>query len=167
MRNHLFIAGALLAVSAMTATAQPVKSTDVYFGFDSSELSAQAKAELDGAADQALSSPDMNVVINGFTDPQGAAPYNVKLSIRRAEAARDYLTAKGVDNDHVIMVYFGEGAARRPTFAQDRRVTIELTSAPLYSVINQSLPIATAVTWQKPATTAEVEGPRVETMAHR
>lgn len=167
MRNHIGIAGAVLAALTTTAAAEPAPLTEVFFGFDSADLKPETKAKLDEAATQAMGAAGANVVINGFADPRGASTYNVALSIRRAEAAREYLVAKGVDPDQVIMAYFGEDAARRATFAEDRRVSIELTRDPLYVVIDRSLPIATAVTWRQPKETAEIDGPRVETVAGR
>jgi len=167
MRKLIGIAGGVLAVSASAAAAEPAKLSEVFFDFDSSSLTTQAKSELDNAATQAMTAPGATVVINGFTDPLGSSVYNVALSIRRAENARDYLVAKGVDEDSIVMAYFGEDAARRASFAEDRRVSIELTRDPLYTVIDRSLPIATAVTWHQPKAVAEIEGPRVEQVATR
>jgi len=37
------------------------------------------------------------VKVTGYTDSVGSAAYNKKLSLRRAEAVRDYLVSIGVD----------------------------------------------------------------------
>ena len=167
MRKHMKLAGAVLAALTTTAAANPAPLTEVFFGFDSAELSTEAQNELDEAATQAMGAAGATVVINGFADQRGTSTYNVGLSIRRGEAAREYLVAKGVDPDQIVMAYFGEDAANRATFAEDRRVTVELTRDALYTVIDRSLPVATAVTWQQPKTTAEIDGPQLEQVAER
>ncbi len=169
MRGHLLgIAGVSLAVAAVTANAEPATpSTEVFFEFDSAQLSREAKDQLNAAAKEAKASPNAKLVIDGHTDPVGAAPYNVALSIRRAEAARDHLICKGVDPNNIVMAYYGEAGARRATHAEDRRVSVELTNSPLYVIIDESLPEATAVMWKQPATTAQVDGPRPTQMARR
>jgi outer membrane protein OmpA-like peptidoglycan-associated protein len=169
MRGHILaVAGVSLAVAAVTANAEPVNpSTEVFFEFDSAQLSRKAKDELDAAAKQAKASPNAKVVIDAHTDPVGTAPYNVALSIRRAKAARDHLICKGVDPNNIVMAYYGEAGPQRATHAEDRRVSVELTDSPLYVIIDASLPDATAVTWKQPATTAQVDGPRPTQMARR
>lgn len=162
----LGVAGVAVAVSAVAANAAE-PATEVFFEFDSAELSRDAKARLEQAAKEAKQSPSARIVIDGHTDPVGTDVYNVGLSIRRAEAARDYLICKGVPADNVVMAFYGEDGEARATHAQDRRVSVELTNQPLYVVIDHSLPVATAVTWKRPATTAEIEGPQREQMARR
>lgn len=52
--------------------------------------------------------PDMRVVIEGHTDSQGAASYNMDLSRRRAEAVREYLISRGVSGTQLRAVGYGE-----------------------------------------------------------
>lgn len=166
MRRQLRITGLLLAACASTAYAdKPL--TEVFFGFDSDDLDMQSKVALDAAAQRAAADPGAKLVLQGHADPRGTSPYNVALSIRRAEAAANYLVDRGVDRNNIVMAYYGEDGARRATFAQDRRVSVELTRSPLFVIIDKSLPTATAVKWEKPATVAEIEGPRAEQTARR
>ena len=160
MRNHILLASVLLAVFAGSAGAGSNKpNAEVFFDFDSARLSADAQAKLDATALDAKQAIGAKIVISGHTDPVGSSVYNVKLSIRRAEGVRDQLLAQGVDPDDIVMAYFGEDGPRRGTFAQDRRVSVELTRDPLYVVIdNAQAGAATAITWRRPATTAEIEG---------
>lgn len=169
MRGHIFgVVGISLAVAAVTANAEPAQlKTEVFFEFDSSALSREAKYELEQAAKESKAHPNAKIVVDGHTDPVGDNPYNVALSIRRAEAARDHLICKGADPDNVVMAYYGEDGPRRATHAKDRRVSVELTNDPLYVVIDKALPDATALTWKEPATTAEIDGPRPTQMARR
>ena len=128
MRGHILgVIGVFLAVAAVTANAEPAKpETEVFFKFDSSQLSREAKDELRAAAKHAKASPNAKIVIDGHTDPVGTSAYNVGLSIRRAEAARDFLICKGVDKDNIVMAYYGEDGKLRATHVQDRRVSVEL-----------------------------------------
>lgn len=163
MRGHsISVASALLVVTAGTAGAQEDDNTvtEVFFELDSAELSQRATEKLDQAAEEAMASPGAKIVLDGHADPRGSDAYNVGLSIRRAESVRDHLVAQGVDRDDIIMAFYGEDAPRRDSFAEDRRVSVELTREPLHVVVDRALPVATGVTWGEPATTAEIEGPR-------
>jgi outer membrane protein OmpA-like peptidoglycan-associated protein len=69
-----------------------------HFAFDSAELTAEDKAQLDQLAEM-LTRPELNFVageIHGHTDDVGDAAYNEKLSKRRADAVASYLESKGV-----------------------------------------------------------------------
>lgn len=174
MRAQLLtFVGAALAVAPVAAADTPETDvvTEVFFPFDSSALGGDDTARLDAAANAVCEMPGGRVVISGHADPRGTAPYNVGLSARRAEAVRDYLIRRGVDRDAIVMAFYGEDGAPRDTFAQDRRVTVSLTDQPLYTIIDQAMPAATALTWGRPATTAEIEGPyreqATEQMARR
>lgn len=160
MRGHkVEMVSALLMVTVGSAAAQNNPVTEVFFRFDSSALSTKATEQLDAAAHEALGEPGTKVVIDAHADPRGTAPYNVGLSIRRAESVRDHLVTLGVAEADIVMAHYGEDGAPRETFAEDRRVGITLTRQPLYVIIDRALPEATAVTWERPATTAEVDGP--------
>ena len=80
----------------------------VNFGFDSSNLSAVAKANLDKLATVLINNPDTNINIYGFTDSKGADEYNQKLSERRAEAVKTYLSQKGVSSASMLSMGMGE-----------------------------------------------------------
>lgn len=70
-----------------------------------------------------LSASGRDVAIVAYTDPQGSAAYNQRLSERRAAAISDYLVAHGVDRQSITSR--GAGATDRyPTAALDRRAVI-------------------------------------------
>lgn len=105
----------------------------VNFAFDSSELSATAKTNLDKLATVLIENPDTNINIYGYTDSKGSDDYNLKLSDRRAAAVKSYLAAKGVSNARMFTMGMGEQnpVATNDTDAgraQNRRVEFAITA---------------------------------------
>ena len=86
----------------------------VYFGFDESELTAEAAPILDRFASVAQQYyPEALITVEGFTDPSGSAAYNQTLGQRRADAVRQYLVENGSVNDQrVRAVSYGEDSSR-------------------------------------------------------
>jgi outer membrane protein OmpA-like peptidoglycan-associated protein len=72
---------------APNALALPVR-----FEFDSAEITAAARTQLDALAEGIkMLQPDRLVVIEGHTDARGPASYNEVLSSQRAAAVKIYL----------------------------------------------------------------------------
>lgn len=80
----------------------------VYFGFDSARLTDAAKGVLDNAVKQAKKMQDKQVIVSAHTDTAGADAYNEKLSMRRAVAVKDYMTARGIDAGRIGIDSRGE-----------------------------------------------------------
>lgn len=89
----------------------------ITFAFDSAELSAQASATLDEIG-RALASPQLGslqFLIEGHTDLKGGLDYNMRLSVRRADAVRQYLSVRhGLDPQRLFI------AGKGPTELLDR-----------------------------------------------
>ena len=51
--------------------------------------------------------PSSKIVVEGYTDSQGAAAYNQDLSQHRAQAVRDYLVTRGIASDRITAQGFG------------------------------------------------------------
>jgi len=68
----------------------------VYFPFDKYEITPEAMAVVQQAADYAKSGNPTKVVVVGHTDTSGGFQYNMRLSERRAKATADALVAQGV-----------------------------------------------------------------------
>jgi outer membrane protein OmpA-like peptidoglycan-associated protein len=110
-----------------------MKENMVNFGFDSSNLTAAAKANLDKLAQVLVENPDTNINIYGHTDSKGTDSYNLSLSDRRAGAVKSYLLAKGVSSSRMIASGVGEAdpIATNDTDAgraQNRRVEFAITA---------------------------------------
>jgi outer membrane protein OmpA-like peptidoglycan-associated protein len=104
---------------ASMAQERPAVDLQIYFEFDSAELSPKAVPQLISLGN-ALTAPELKeslFVINGHTDATGTDSYNLKLSVRRAETIKRYL----VDEFHLSsenLVTFGYGK-RKPMNALD------------------------------------------------
>ena len=68
----------------------------VYFGFDSSAISASERGNLQQAADYLEANPSHQILIEGHCDWYGTAEYNLALGDRRAESASNYLGTLGI-----------------------------------------------------------------------
>ncbi|MFG1943073.1 OmpA family protein [Nonomuraea sp. NPDC048826] len=94
--------------------------TDVLFAFDKATLSKRAAAILDEAVAETRERADPDkppVIIEGHTDSKGGDSYNQELSVRRAEAVRDYLADKLGDG----YVYKAEGKGESEPIAKNEK----------------------------------------------
>lgn len=94
------------AVAGAAAAKTTAEAAIAHFEFDSAELTEAGRATLD--AWLARNAKVTRVVVTGHADRLGSAAYNLDLSRRRAEAARDYLVYKGLDPRLITIVAMGE-----------------------------------------------------------
>ena len=88
----------------------------VFFELAKNTLSDEAQATLDKQAAFASRYPNDRFQIAGNADDRGTEEYNLALGNRRANAARDYLVAKGVSTDRITTISYGKD---RPTALGD------------------------------------------------
>lgn len=82
--------------------AAAVEISGVNFAFDKAEIGEASKAKLEAALEVLRSrDPSEKVVIVGWTDWTGSDAYNEKLSLRRAQAVKDYFAANGIDPERI------------------------------------------------------------------
>ena len=104
---------------------------DGFFDFDKTGLKPEGTAALLRMLEQAKGSNIEEIRVEGHTDAVGSEGYNLKLSIRRAEAVKAFLVKQGVRANIVKTEGFGEtqpvaNNATGKGRAQNRRVTVEL-----------------------------------------
>ncbi|MBN2613026.1 MAG: PD40 domain-containing protein [Bacteroidales bacterium] len=90
------------------AAKEEVLLTPVYFAFDSYALTEKGKTELDQIVSLAKKYPGLTFELIGLTDAIGSAEYNKTLSVKRANAARNYLVAAGVSAGKLVAIGYGE-----------------------------------------------------------
>ena len=113
---------------ARTALAAPV-----YFAYDQSDLSPDARRNLDTKAPILNGSPALRLRLAGHTDERGSDEYNLALAQRRAPSARRYLLDLGVSEARLDITSFGE---ERPVchqstescWSRNRRVEFEIVA---------------------------------------
>lgn len=98
----------------------------VFFGFDKSNLSAEAVKVLKVQAEYLKANPNTQVVVEGHTDDRGTREYNLALGERRAVAVKNYLISRGVDADRIRVVSYGKErpavvGANEAAWSQNRR----------------------------------------------
>ena len=104
----------------------------IYFGYDTAELSAEARAALDANAAVLKKYPAWTVTIEGHCDERGTAEYNLALGERRAAAAQAYLVALGIPASRVKTVSYGKEFPFDPghdeaAWAKNRRAHFVIT----------------------------------------
>lgn len=80
----------------------------VYFATDESVLDATARATLDSQARWLNQFPNVRAVIEGHCDERGTREYNLALGDRRANAAKNYLVAQGVNPARLSVMSYGK-----------------------------------------------------------
>ncbi len=84
---------------------------EIRFGFDSSELDADATRTLDAVASDLKKRASAVAILVGHTDDMGPADYNRQLSGQRAAAVADYLAALGIGSSQMVIGDSERGAA--------------------------------------------------------
>ncbi len=104
------------------------------FAFDKADLNQKNRELLSRIAGIFLASKGYGLSVYGYTDDVGTADYNQQLSLRRAQAVKDYLVQAGIDPAIVNVKAYGKTS---PLFqgnsdearANNRRVEIAVTDS--------------------------------------
>ena len=110
-------------------TVRPSLSLLIQFDFNSARVRPESQQALANLS-VALQSPELRnstFALEGHTDAKGSADYNVRLSALRAQAVRDYLMGRGVEQGRLQAS--GKGASElanveQPFAPENRRVRI-------------------------------------------
>ncbi|HVW84738.1 MAG TPA: OmpA family protein [Bryobacteraceae bacterium] len=135
-----------------TARGLIVNMSDVLFDFNQATLKPGAREKLAKVSGILLAYPTLHLSVEGHTDSIGSDEYNLKLSQRRADAVRDYLTSNGINAANIQATGLGKAnpVATNDTAAgrqQNRRVEMVVSG----DVIGQPI--------TAPPTTTNVQPP--------
>jgi len=117
IKNIAMLGGIAFAMAACSSTNKIVEPSDmnaqkVYFAFDSSEISEEARANLLGQSLYMKNHKDAKIQLAGNCDERGTTEYNLALGARRANAAKSVIVKDGVDSGRISTVSYGK---ERPT----------------------------------------------------
>ena len=81
---------------------------DVFFDYDSYEISSQAEAVIQSDARFLQQHPNMSFLIEGHCDERGSIEYNLALGENRAQAAKQALVQAGVSATRMRTISYGK-----------------------------------------------------------
>ena len=82
------------------ASVESVAAVDfptVYFAFNSARISGGEEAKMQQTLRLLQDNPELNIIVTGWCDTAGSDAVNRRLSLKRAEALKTWLTARGID----------------------------------------------------------------------
>ena len=92
----------------------PITLDNVYYEFNSTELTEPSKKVLDFLIPIMEDNPEMEIELGSHTDNIGTDEYNLDLSNRRAKSCTDYLESKGVAATRMTSKGYGESMPIAP-----------------------------------------------------
>ena len=113
---------ALLCASEPLPNAEPV-----FFDYDSSALTPQARQQLYVVAKLMKNNQKLRVELLGFTDERGSSDYSYAIGEIRAKAVMNYLIKSGIARERITLLSYGSERPRDPrhnkkAWAKNRRV---------------------------------------------
>lgn len=121
------------AYRAKVAAARARLLETIYFAYDADDLQDDARASLDAKLAILNANPGLRIRIAGHCDERGSDEYNIALGRRRSEAAKRYLTDRGVDPSRIETASFGRErpavqGSTEEAWAKNRRDEFEITA---------------------------------------
>lgn len=107
---------------------------DLSFGSGAATLSPGAKRRLDPLVESMRGDQDLSALVEGYTDDSGGHEANLRISLARAKAVKDYLIEQGIAADRVQTLGHGEqypiaSNATSEGRSRNRRIEIVVHSA--------------------------------------
>ena len=104
-------AGGIGATNIVPGSQQDLEASAgvrVFFAFDRSDISAEAREILTRQADWLRRYPNVSVTIEGHCDERGTREYNLALGERRAQAVKNVLVASGIPTSRISTISYGK-----------------------------------------------------------
>lgn len=98
----------------------------IHFDYDKSNLRTEDRRIVERWADWLQQFPAVTVTIEGHCDERGTREYNLGLGERRADSARKYLIALGINADRIGTISYGKErplcvSSNEACYTQNRR----------------------------------------------
>ena len=105
----------------------------VFFGYDRSDLSADAQSTLSKQAAWLLQFPNVSIQVEGHADERGTREYNLALGERRANSVKEYMISLGVAAGRLSTISYGKErpaveGSNEESWAQNRRGVTRIAS---------------------------------------
>ncbi|MBW6529023.1 peptidoglycan-associated lipoprotein Pal [Sphingomonas sp. RHCKR7] len=102
------------------------QSDTVLFGLDMYDIDGTARGILDSQAAWLTRYPNVRITVEGHADERGTREYNLALGDRRANAAKNYLVARGIAPGRITTISYGKErpvalGSDEESWAQNRR----------------------------------------------
>jgi outer membrane protein OmpA-like peptidoglycan-associated protein len=112
-----------------------VLKNDILFDVDSAGLRSASRDTLREMGGVFERYADTTIAVEGHADSTGAASYNQRLSVRRANSVRGYLVDQGVASSRIRAVGYGETQPRESNDTAEgrqlnRRVEVHVKAVP-------------------------------------
>ncbi len=111
MKKFLLVA-LTCALAACSGVPSDINDNQVYFAFDSAEISSDARKELKSQALYLKYNPEKNIVIQGHCDERGSTEYNLALGALRAGNAAHVVIYEGIEPERLKTVSYGKEKPR-------------------------------------------------------
>lgn len=103
-----------------------ISADRIFFDTDKSDVDDEDRATLRSQAEWLMRYPGKRITLEGHCDERGTRDYNLALGERRANAAKNYLAALGVDPGRITTISYGKErpvalGSDETSWAQNRR----------------------------------------------
>ena len=113
IKNFAMLAGVAAILAACGGSSKITEPADlndqrVFFAFNSSEITDEARTNLLGQALYMKNHENVKIQIAGNCDERGSTEYNLALGARRANAAKDVIVQDGVSAKRISTISYGK-----------------------------------------------------------
>ncbi|MBQ8294003.1 MAG: OmpA family protein [Alphaproteobacteria bacterium] len=103
-----FLICATCSLAACVSAPKELENQQVFFAFDSAEISSDARTNLQGQALYMKQNPEIDITLQGRCDERGSTEYNLALGALRAGNAAHIMIREGIEPERVKTVSYGK-----------------------------------------------------------
>jgi peptidoglycan-associated lipoprotein len=118
-------------LAAAVAAVRATLAQTIYFDYDKDDIRDDQRATIDAKVPLLATNPALRIRIAGHTDNRGSDEYNLALGQRRSASAKRYLVSRGIAENRIETVSFGEerpaaAGENEEAWARNRRDEFEI-----------------------------------------